>query len=90
MTGSTKGGQHETRQEPPAPGQDWTQIHNNTIVDIHYPSGYSYQAIVDEKSADSKIVWVISLNGHGRKMYCSWDGIELRTSGHMLSRESAE
>lgn len=78
MTDSAMNAQHEAGQEPVHAGQDWTQNHTKTIVEIHYPSGYSYQAVVDEKSPDSKTVWVISTNGHGRKMYCSWDGIQLR------------
>lgn len=77
MTGFTSGSQNESAQQPPHRNQDWTQISISTTVEVRYPSGYSYHAIVDEKSPDSRIVWVLSNNGHGRKMYCSWDGVEL-------------
>ncbi|WP_307105443.1 hypothetical protein [Arthrobacter globiformis] len=69
--------QHEAPQEPPYPSQDWTQIDADTTVEVRYPSGYSYQAIVDEKSPDSSLVWVFGTNGHGRKMYGNWDGVQL-------------
>lgn len=45
--------QHKAPQEPPFPSQGWTQIDADTTVEVRYPSGYSYQAIVDEKSPDS-------------------------------------
>lgn len=78
MKSSTAGTQHEAPQEPPYPSQDWTQIEAKTTVEVRYPSGYSYQAIVDEKSPDSRIVWVLSIDGHGRKMYGNWEGVQLR------------
>jgi hypothetical protein len=46
-------------------------------VEVQYPIGGSYKARVDAKSLDSKIVWVISSNGHERKMYGHWEGIRL-------------
>jgi hypothetical protein len=81
MTRSAVGGQHEAAQEPLHPCQDWTQIPSKTIVDVIHPSGYSHPAVVDEKSPDSTNVWVFSINGHGRKMYCNWDVVQLRPPG---------
>lgn len=78
MTRSTVVSQNEAAQKPPYPNQDWTEIRTKTTVEVRYPSGHSYQAIVDEKSLDSRIVWVLDINGHGRKMYCNCDGVELR------------
>lgn len=78
MKSSLVGAQHGAPQEPRYLSQDWTQIEAKTTVEVRYPSGYSYQAIVDEKSTDSRIVWVLSTNGHGRKMYGNWDGVQLR------------
>jgi hypothetical protein len=78
MKSSTAGRQHEAPQEPPYPSQDWTQIDAKTTVEVRYPSGYSYKAIVDEKSPDSRIVWVLSIDGLGRKMYGNWEGVQLR------------
>lgn len=71
--------------------QDWTQIDVKTTVEVRYPSGYSYQAIVDEKSPDSRIVWVLSIDGHGRKMYGNWEGVQLRNGAavRMLAPEGA-
>jgi hypothetical protein len=77
MKSSRAGRQHEAPLESPYPSQDWTQIEAKTTVEVRYPSGYSYQAIVDEKSPDSRIVWVLSIDGHGRKMYGNWEGVQL-------------
>ncbi|MDP9987417.1 hypothetical protein J2S98_002584 [Arthrobacter oryzae] len=77
MTAFALGGLNKAAQQPPHRNQDWTQVRISTTVEVRYPSGYSYPAIVDEKSPDSRIVWVLSNNGHGRKMYCNWDGVEL-------------
>lgn len=78
VTDSTFEGGNEPEQKPQHPHQDWTEIHKKTPVEVHHSSGYSYQAIVDEKSSDSSVVWVFRTDGHGRKMYCNWDGVELR------------
>ena len=77
MKSFTVGTQPDAPLEPPYPSQDWTQIDAKTTVEVRYPSGCSYQAIVDEKSPDSRIVWVLSTNGHGRKLYGNWDGVQL-------------
>jgi hypothetical protein len=78
MKSPTMGVQHGAPQKLQYPVQDWTDIDAGAIVEVRYPSGYSYQAIVDEKSSDSGIVWVHSTSGLGRKMYGNWDGVQLR------------
>lgn len=63
----------------PYPLQDWSKVEEGTEVEVQYPEGGSYRARVDAKSSDSGIIWVVDLNGHGRKMYGRWEGIIMLT-----------
>jgi hypothetical protein len=60
------------RQYPP---QDWAELHAGEDVDLRYPDGRTGKATIDVKSPDSRIVWVFTYAGHGRKMYGNWEGV---------------
>lgn len=63
--------------DPSYPLQDWSKIEEGAEVEVQYPKGGSYKARVDVKSPDLGIIWVVDLNGHGRKMYGRWEGISM-------------
>jgi hypothetical protein len=59
------------------PNQNWSQFRVGEDVEVQYPDGHVEKATVDAKSPDSKIVWLLSHAGQGRKMYGDWEGISL-------------
>lgn len=68
------------------PNQDWTELGVGEDVDVQYPDGRIEKAKIDAKSPDSRIVWLLTHAGHGRKMYGDWEGVCLtpsaRDQGH--------
>ena len=62
------------------PDQDWTGLGVGENVDIRYPNGRIERAKVDAKSPDSRIVWLHTYSGQGRKMYGNWEGVCLTLS----------
>ncbi len=57
--------------------RDWTVLEVGADVEVQLPNRSTYLAEVDAKSPDSKIVWVISKDGSGRKMYGHWEGVSV-------------
>ncbi|WP_423182886.1 hypothetical protein [Arthrobacter sp. NyZ413] len=68
----------EAGQAPPehAP-RDWTGLEVGVDVEVQLPNRPAYLGEIDAKSPDSKIVWVISKDGSGRKMYGDWEGVSV-------------
>ncbi|MBT2248756.1 hypothetical protein JHV56_08625 [Arthrobacter sp. BHU FT2] len=63
------------------PAQDWNGIEIGSTVDVHLPGGYSYPGSVDDKTADSGVIWIRS-DGGTRRMFGHLEGVRLapRTS----------
>jgi hypothetical protein len=57
------------------PTQSWSELRAGEDVDVHYPDGHVEKAKIDAKSPDSKIVWLLSYAGHGRRIYGDWEGV---------------
>ncbi|RDV12685.1 hypothetical protein DXK94_00145 [Arthrobacter sp. RT-1] len=49
-------------------------------VDVKYPDGHVDKAKIDAKSPDSRMVWLLSYAGQGRKMYGDWEGVCLSSA----------
>lgn len=67
--------------------QDWTGLNVGEDVDILYPEGHIGKATIDAETPDSRIVWLLTYTGSGRKMYGDWEGVCLtpsaRDHGHL-------
>ena len=46
--------------------QDWTLLAANDAVEVFEGNGRSYPAVVDTKTPDSTVVWVIDESGRRR------------------------
>jgi hypothetical protein len=73
----------ETKYE----NQNWTDLKAGEDVDVEYPDGHIEKAKIDAKSPDSRIVWLLTYAGHGRKMYGAWEGVCLTPSARDHGRE---
>lgn len=62
------------------PNQNWSELRAGEDVDVQYPDGHVERARIDAKSPDSKIVWLLSYAGQGRKMHGDWEGVCLTPS----------
>ena len=60
--------------------QNWSELHVGADVDVQYPDGHVEKAKIDAKSPDSRIVWLLSYAGHGRRMYGDWEGVCLSSA----------
>ncbi len=70
--------------EPGYPAQDWSAVEVGTTVEVIPPGGLPYLARVDEKTPDSALVWVLSLDGSGRQLHGNHDGVTLRRAAGPL------
>ncbi|MHC6220702.1 hypothetical protein [Arthrobacter sp. MMS24-S77] len=59
--------------------QDWSAIRVGESVEVQLATRFSYHGSVEAKTADSKIVWVVSSSGQGRAMYTHADGVRIAT-----------
>lgn len=50
--------------------QDWTLLDSNDSVEVVEANGRRYPAVVDTKTADSTVVWVIDELGSRRAFHC--------------------
>jgi hypothetical protein len=62
------------------PNQNWSELRVGEDVDVQYPDGDVEKAKIDAKSSDSRIVWLLSYAGQGRRMYGDWEGVCLSSS----------
>lgn len=60
--------------------QKWSELSVGDDVDVQYPDGQVEKAKIDAKSPDSKIVWLVSYAGQGRRMYGDWEGVCLSSA----------
>jgi hypothetical protein len=60
--------------------QNWSEICVGEEVEVQYPDGHVEKAKIDAKSPDSRIVWLLSYAGQGRRMYGDWEGVCLSSA----------
>jgi hypothetical protein len=58
--------------------QDWSAIAVGATVEVTPEVGPPYHGLVDAKTLDSAIVWVVSLSGSTRQMRGNREGVLLR------------
>jgi hypothetical protein len=59
------------------PAQDWSAVEVDSTVVVTPPEGLPYRARVDAKTPGSGFVWVVSVEGSGRHLLGSRDGVSL-------------
>lgn len=59
--------------------QDWTLLAANDPVEVVEENGRRYPAVVDMKTADSAVIWVIDGSGSRRAFDCR-EGVGLTSS----------
>jgi hypothetical protein len=62
------------------PQQDWSELSVGEDVNVRYPDGHVEKAKIDTKSPDSRIIWLLTYAGQGRKMHGDWEGVCLSPS----------
>ncbi|APX00422.1 MULTISPECIES: hypothetical protein [unclassified Arthrobacter] len=66
--------------------QDWTLLAANDPVEVVESNGRRYPAVVDTKTADSTVVWVIDESGSRRAFDYREDvGLNVLVEGALIS-----
>lgn len=70
--------------------QDWSSLVPGQLVCVRPISGHEYTAVIETKTSDSSVVWIIRNDWlRTRQVFCHTEGIHLYAIDHLPGPESA-